>query len=575
MFDGRSDCIKTLLLSAERVLRQGRDIYRENFEKRSQLWKQIEEAYDRYLNGECGEFIQELDKVFRGKFEASLAILALSFKLNRENFSSSRFNEEDLVFVDEITKFNALEVLSVDDIVKKLHRRDKNIYELLKTYYLGMDKWVEEQLENTNIALALRIHFRNAWNSYKEKLNKAIGEANKYDWFRSMLEDWEKEKKEIVEDFSQKVRELENRISEMRRIFEDEKSRIISDLSSKSRAEIERLKKDKEELMKKFEREREEIARAITEMKDKEIQERLQQELETVKRRLTQEIKMLEDSLRKKEEEIIAKEKEIRSKEDELKNKIAEILRMKESVERGSRFVKVEEARMMEMNFVERLKSKLREIEIDGRIFKAEKFSEFGIKVKDAPENAILEVDMKEKKLFGGNKLRILAFCFSRQKRFSSYGFDTDPMELGEVEKILSNFRRSELRTVLIISSPLGFEERIRKFVNSDEFHRNFYSENISLLLLDLETNEVIFNPNDPVARSLFKFVQLEIDEEVYTRVKNCILEKLKTTEYLPLNQAISCGDEKYVKRAFYEIAKDFGVVKYIDNFGLVLVKRR
>ncbi|MEM4945919.1 MAG: hypothetical protein QXU31_06380 [Archaeoglobaceae archaeon] len=34
MFEGKSECIKMLLSSAERVLRQGRDIYRENFEKR-------------------------------------------------------------------------------------------------------------------------------------------------------------------------------------------------------------------------------------------------------------------------------------------------------------------------------------------------------------------------------------------------------------------------------------------------------------------------------------------------------------------------------------------------------------
>ncbi|MDI9643302.1 MAG: hypothetical protein QFX37_07260 [Archaeoglobales archaeon] len=574
MFEGKSECIKMLLSSAERVLRQGRDIYRENFEKRKKLWNEISEAYERYLNGECGEFIKNLDKVFCGKFEAALALIALSFKINGENFDQRRFNDEDLVFVDEITKFNVLEVLSIEDIVKKLSRRDKNVYELLKTYYLGIDSWMEEQLENPNISLALRYHFRSLWNGYKEKLNNAIAEANKYDWFRAMFEDWDREKRGIVEDFSIRVRELENRLQEMQKGFEMEKSKIISDISSKSEIEIENLRREKEELIQRFEKEKEEIAKAIAEMKDREVQEKLQKELENAKGRFMGEIKAVEEALRKREEEIMAKEREIESKEEKLRKMIAEITGMKEKIEKGSRFLKSEEARMMELNFLERLKAKLKEFEFNGRKFRTERIDEFGLQLKDVPQCSMLEFELKEKKIFGAEKLKILAFFFTRPQKFAKYGFDTDPMELGEIDKYVSNFRKAKIRTAIVVASPLGFEERIKSFINSEEFHRNFYSESISLLLLDTETNEIIFNPVDSLSKALSRYVQLEMDNETYLRVKNCIEEKLKSRDHLSLNEVLACGEERYVKKAFYELADKYGFVKYFENFGLVLVKR-
>ena len=129
-------------------------------------------------------------------------------------------------------------------------------------------------------------------------------------------------------------------------------------------------------------------------------------------------------------------------------------------------------------------------------------------------------------------------------------------------------------RIILLIASPLGFEDRIRKYVNSDQFHQNFYSENVSLLLLDVETGEVIYNPNDRYAKALVPLVRMELDEEVYVKVKECIKSKLAGRDYLPFNEVKDCGDEAYIKKAFYEVAKEEnGVVKYIDDFGLVLMK--
>jgi len=577
LFDGDIECVKRLLVPAERVLKVGRDIYRESYDRRIRLWNEVEEHYDWYLSGECGEFLSDLDKMIKGKFEAALALLALSFRINGESFDQRKINDKDIVLIDEVTKFNVFEILTVDDILKKLYRRDSDVYELLKTYYLGIDKWIEERILDSSISLNLRSYVRSIWQRYKEKLNQAFSEANKYDWFRSILEDWEKENSAIVEDFSLRVIELEEKMKNMRRDFENEKAKLIADIFLESKSEIERLKREKEELVKKFEIEKVQIAKAIAEMKDLELREKMQKELELERSKILAEVRELEQHLREKELKLQAKEREVERKDEELRRKIAEVMNLQAGVEKGTRLVRADEAKMMEINFLERLRSKLKEVIINGSKFRARIIEELELSLDESsPEQlTILAVDMKEKKILGGQKFRIYALFFIRPRKFANFGFDTDPVELGEIERVLYKFRKSENRFSIVIASPLGFEDRVRRFVNSEDFYRNFYSERISLLLLDTETNEVIFNPNDFFARSISSYVQLEIEPEIYAKVKNCIVSKLEDMDYLALTEALSCGDEEYVRKAFYEIAKGTGGdVKYIEGFGLVLIKR-
>ena len=65
LFEGDIDCVKRLLMPVERILKVGRDIYREGYDKRLSLWKEVEEHYDWYLSGECGNPLSDLDKWLR------------------------------------------------------------------------------------------------------------------------------------------------------------------------------------------------------------------------------------------------------------------------------------------------------------------------------------------------------------------------------------------------------------------------------------------------------------------------------------------------------------------------------
>ncbi|AMQ19596.1 hypothetical protein [Thermococcus peptonophilus] len=602
--EGNPDCVRKLLRPAERVIRQGRDILVESFDTRKELWERVLESYSRYLEGECGDFLDDVDTAFRAKFEAALAVLAWSFWRKGEEFSSAseRFSEREIGLIDEILKYNVFEITTREDILEKLYRRDEEVLQLLKTYYLGMDRWIEEQLEDPKIKLPLRYHLKRTWRRYREKVDAAMNEASKYGWFRTLMEEWEREKAEEVEavreTYEARVRELKKRMAEMVEFFEGERRKLEEELSTSNLAEIERLRREKEELIRKFEREKEELTKRLLELKDEELRKKLEEELAKAREEALREAKLLEERIRRKELELRQKEMELKKREievsqrdEELRRKIEEVLAISGKVEKGSRLVVREEARIQELNFIGRVKSKFRdEISLLGKRYSVEDVEEKkGVNVSDfrgkldetalwnLPENRYLEIRLKERKLLG-RKERILikAMYLTRVEKLAELGMDTDPLTLAELNVHLVGARESpgEERIVLVVASPLGFEERIRRYVSSEDFHRNFYSENVSLVLVDTETGEIIHNPNDAYARALAPLVSLELDEEVYAKVRDCVRRKLEGRDYLPLSECLECGDEEHVRRAFYEIGREGHVVKYIDGFGLVLIRK-
>jgi len=128
---------------------------------------------------------------------------------------------------------------------------------------------------------------------------------------------------------------------------------------------------------------------------------------------------------------------------EKIRRMIEELREIKERAGKGSRFVRVEEAKQYELNFIGRIERKLdKEVEIFGKKFKVEEVKEYkgiesvrldGGDVRNLPENRCIEVKLVEKKLLGRKKVYILKATFvSRIDRYARYGFDTDPLELKE-----------------------------------------------------------------------------------------------------------------------------------------------
>ena len=509
MFDEKIECVEKLLKPSKKVLKLGKEINYFPFEKRVSLWNEIMENYESYLDGSCGSFLSDVDMHIRSQFEMSLLILALSFKLNNEDFKSAgRFNDREMEIYEKISRYDVFEILDTKDIKKKIVSKDKEILGLFEDYYVYMDKWVEEVLEDPSLKLPLRYYLKNKWEKYKEKINKAVSELiAEIDWFGTLISEWKREAESKAEEMVEKVKD------EMKKVVEEEKKKI-------------------------------------------EIKER----------------------------EILEKENKIRSILEELKG-------IKEKVEKGSRFVKVDEAKQYELNFIGRIERKLEnEVKIFGKKFKVKEIKEskgvnslrfegFDGDVRNLPENRYIEAKLVEKKWFGKKKRYILKALFvSRVERYAKYGFDTDPLELKDINvHIIEERDRAKeegCTRVLCLASPTGFEDTVKEHISGDEFHKNFLSKYLSICLLDLETGKLIYNPHDEVAREFAKICEIEIDKEKIARVEKCICNMMEGKEWITLEDVLNCGEGSIVKTAFYNVAEKNGwKVKFVEGVGLVLMR--
>ncbi len=612
--EGKTDCVKALLKPAERVLKQGIDIQVEDFERRQKLWNQVKEAYDRYLDGECGEFLRDLDLHFRSKFEGALAVLAWSFWKNEESYppAKRKYRDREVEAVERVLRYNVFEIYTTDDVMKKILHRDSNILGLLREYK-AVNRWLDEVLDDPEVKLPLRHFLKGKWDSYKSKIEEAMNEANRrFDWFEDLLSAVGEEESVIEKTYQkeiirkdreikrreEEIEQLQNAMAEMLREFEREREEIARRVAAAKEEEIARLRREKEELQRRFEEEKARLVEEISRMKDEEAQRKLREELEKVERQMMSQVAAMEDEIRRrelqlkqKEMELRRKELELQQKEDEVSKRIREVMEMTGKVEKGSRFVRRDEAKILEMNFAGRMKGKFKEdVKILGKTFKVEGMEERGTfdktpfagklserDLKNVPDNTLVEIHLREKKLIGKKEsLVVKALFYSRPERYANVGFDTDPVELADVNALLVDARNEAKngRIVLLVASPTGFEKRIRDYVNSNDFHRNFISENVSLALLDLESGELIYNPHDEYAKAFEPFLRLERDEEKMAKIRGFIEERIKVRGYVRLEDATGEFPEDLVKRAFQELAREKGYsTKFIDGVGYVLVK--
>ena len=513
-------CGKKLLKPSNKVLKLKKEICYFPFEKRVSLWNEIMENYESYLDGACGSFIRDLDMHFRSKFEISLLILALSFKLNSEDFKAAeRFSDREIEAWEKISRYDVFEILNTEDIKKKIVSKDKEILGLFEDYYVYMNRWIEEVVEDPSLKLPVRYYLKKRWEEYKEKINRAVTELiTELDWFGTLIAEWKREAESKAEKIVEKVKtEMEE---EMKRVVEEERRKI--------------------------------------ELKERELED--------------------------KKREVLEKERKIRSILEELRG-------IREKVEKGSRFVKVDEARQYELNFIGRIERKLgKEVKIFGKKFKVKDieeskevksvmFKDFDGDIRNLPENRYIEAKLVEKKWLWKKKTYTLKALFvSRVDRYAKYGFDTDPLELGDINVYIieerDRARREECTRALCLASPTGFEDSVKEHICGDEFHKNFLSKYLSICLLDLETGELIYNPYDEVAKEFAKIYEIEMDKEKIAKIERCICNMMEGNDWVTFEDALSCGERSLVKTAFYNIAERKGwKVKFIEGVGLVLMK--
>jgi hypothetical protein len=200
---GNIDCAEKLLQPARMVLKAGMHIGLEYpYERRVALWNEIRTNQDRFLREECGMFLEEVDLHMRSQFDASLIALVSVFLENNEDFPQiARFSTKEIGIWEKIERYNVMDIRSQDDILNMIIRRDTNLLELFRDYYLYMPQEVEDTLKDPEIRLTLRYYLKRRWNAYRGKMDTALADAvMKFDWFRELIKEWDRDREDARSD---------------------------------------------------------------------------------------------------------------------------------------------------------------------------------------------------------------------------------------------------------------------------------------------------------------------------------------------------------------------------------------
>jgi len=574
MFKEDKACVDNLLKPVKRILTQENSINKESTDKRMQLWNEVRENYNKYIDGDCGKFLKDMDNVFHSQFNAALLVLAITFEENGEIFESAHiFSDKEIEVYKKIAKYNVFDIYTPSDIRKKLEVNDNEVLLLLSDYYFVMEKWVNSTLNDSSMNLWVRFYLKKKWGDYRRTIDDAI---------RQDLDRW----MHLISKYhEQQLNDARIKIAEVESAAEQSKGEITR---KTEKFEVER--KEHEESVRKYQEE-------------KQIFEDQKDDLARVK-----------VTLGMKEKEIHDQQKEFQKKEQELNEKVTEIERIRQKwnkvQESSSRFVSLGDVKQYEMNFIGRSELKIgalgKQIIIIGKTFKVEKITEdkeshsdiltsrikcqlTETEIRNLPENRYLTIKLIEKKLLGTRqRYTFRALFLSRPSIYAEFGFDTEPLTVNDINPVLVD-ACNEAKSIgepifLCIASPTGFVPDIHTFMDSDDFHKNFLSKYLSVCFLDLETAKTIINPADEVGKSFLPYCEMELDREKMEKVRRVLYraidDQFQIENFAEYNKALLCCKEAgllndvYAKSAFYQYGDEKGMkVRPIKGVGLVMMR--
>lgn len=181
---------------------------------------------------------------------------------------------------------------------------------------------------------------------------------------------------------------------------------------------------------------------------------------------------------------------------------------------------------------------------------------------KNLPENTQIIAKYSTKAFISPRYCFFIAKFLSRPQIFAEYGRDTYPISIKELNRDIRYFikyaQNEKMEGCLCVGSPTGFDEDAIKYFNSEESHLNFYSKELSVCLLDIETAQLYHNEDDERLSSFIHLCSLQIDAEKIRKIKSKLDEIfsgcLKPSEYIPH----SCVVKECQKAGF----KDLNLVK-------------
>lgn len=161
-------------------------------------------------------------------------------------------------------------------------------------------------------------------------------------------------------------------------------------------------------------------------------------------------------------------------------------------------------------------------------------------------------------------KLVIEAVTKANLRAFGKNGFDAGPAGVDDLLDVVNEAQARAAVTniphLIGIASLTGWTEKVKEVAQNESQSRTKFS-NVSICLIDLQSNEYFYDTSDPVVDGNINLFYMKIDSE---RVSECV--DIIKNEYVtdPSIRIIKCGrvaerhdfEPSIVKRAFGEIEK-------------------
>jgi len=594
--------------------------------KRAELWNRIEANQNIFENELLSSLPPDLRKELGSKFSlAKLLVAAAAYVNGEESPVVDNFNRKELVLVQDFEKYNVFDVLSIEEIVQRIARKE-DIYELVIDFYQGEYSNLDTLLDDSEIQKDLKLAFKNR---YKKRLDKVVEGVKSYVgqygpvlvvtqvekkiWDK--IKESEESRRKVIDELDKQLNDITASLKPLGDI--DEQGELLRKQLSNAEAELaagnktqdlSALKSQINHILNRYldlehvlstqieavqhrERELEEREAELKQLRNKYLEPGQEEKRRLVESELS-EVEILKGRLLSQGKDLKAERMELEIKRTELESRLEEITDPMEG--KPIRFVTKEDARLCELNFVARFDTKMQAFPlkiyspIEKRNYEIKSWKE-GAHFKfdqggppEMPANARSRYSVFEKKhgFFGDriDKVILEAVSINHLEEFERYGCDIRRANLadflGVITRHIDIAELGKYFHVLGIASSTGWDDRVRKEIESTDFAHNYVSRYVSICLIDSATGDVTFNSADERIGKFVEFFEPQFDSEKVAKIKDTIRGKLSLKDYVIFNDILEETKEAriLVNKAFYDFTDEGRYrMRHIKDVGVVL----
>ncbi len=593
--------------------------------ERTELWNRLEANQRIFENDLLPGLPEDLKRELASKFIlAKLLVASAAYSNCEESPMVNKFKAKELDLVRAFERYNAFDILSADEIVQRIARKE-DIYELVIDFYQREYANLDKILDDPEIRIALKLAFKNR---YRKRLDKVVEgvkayvgkygpvlvvtQVEKKVWDR--IKESEESRKKVADELEKQLGELTSSFKPIGEIDEQGEllKKKLSDIgialaAGKEPQDLISLGTQKDRILDRYlamekilasqveaiKRKQKELENRETELANlrKEYQEQSQEE----KRRLVEselsEVEALKNKLFSQSESLKTENIELEMRRQELDSRLREISGAIEG--KPMRVIAKEDARLCELNFIARFDTKMNSFPVqiyspvERRSYEIRSWKE-GSRDKlsrggppEMPANDSSKYSVFEKKygFFGDriDKVTVEAVSLNHLREFEEYGFDNHQASLadflGAITRHIKTAEMGKYFCVLGIASPTGWDDKVKKEIESTDFAHNYVSRYVSVCLVDSATGEVVHNPADDRISKFVHFFQPQFDNERVARIKDRIRKELSLKDHVLFDDVQKETGEKreLVNKAFYDLlAEGKYRIRPIKGVGLV-----